>query len=87
MREKYLKVSAILNSPNNANSWGMYPTRRPGTPQLGVPGSCPKTVTLPEFNLSFPTMHLSSVVFPQPDGPIKMNVLRYRKRKILKCNT
>ena len=61
----------MLNSPNNASSCGMYPTLDPGTPHPGVPGCSPKTRTLPDSTLSFPTMHLSSVVLPQPDGPNK----------------
>ena len=72
MREKYRRVSAMLNSPNKASSWGMYPTLGPGTPHPGVPGSWPKTVTLPEFTFSFPTRHLSRVVLPQPEGPVKI---------------
>ena len=51
----------------------MYPTLDPGTPHPGVPGSSPKTRTLPEFNFSFPTMHLSRVVLPQPEGPEPRN--------------
>ena len=70
MREKYRSVSAILNSPNNASSCGIYPTLDPGTPQPGVPGSSPKTVMLPELSLSFPTMHFNKVVFPHPEGPV-----------------
>ena len=74
MREKYRSVSAMLNSPNNASSCGMYPTLDPGTPHPLVPGCSPKTRMLPEFNLCFPTIHFNNVVFPHPDGPISSRI-------------
>ena len=39
------------------------------------PGGSPKTFSDPESTFSLPTMHFSKVVFPQPDGPTKKNVL------------
>ena len=60
------------NSRNKANSWGMYPTRDPGTPDLALgPGGSPKTWTVPSSSLYLPMMQLSNVVLPQPDGPEK----------------
>ena len=48
----------------------------PGTPDLDRgPGGSPKTFSDPESTFSLPTMHFSKVVFPQPDGPTKKNVL------------
>ena len=70
------------NSSNNANSWGIYPTLLPGTPDLAFgPGGSPNTSTEPESNLSLPTMHFSRVVLPQPDGPekIKKIILIYNE--------
>lgn len=43
--------------------------RGPGTPEPFDPGRPPRTHISPEFSLRLPTMHDSSVVFPQPEAP------------------
>lgn len=66
---KYIMVSLMENSPYRAISWGMYPTRLPGTPEPFVPGLPPNTHISPSFNLRLPTMQERRVVLPQPDAP------------------
>lgn len=61
----------MVNSPYSAISWGMYPTRLPGTPEPRVPGLPPNTQISPEFSRLRPTIQDSNVVLPHPDAPSK----------------
>lgn len=82
IQPKYCKVSAIVNSLNNESSCGMYPTLGPGTPLPSSPGLPPNTHNSPELSLLRPTMHVSRVVFPQPEAPNNPYLKKSREEKV-----
>ena len=59
-----LTFSSTVSQGNSAYCWKTMPRSGPG-PSTGLPS----TVTLPLVGSSSPPMMLSSVDFPQPEGP------------------
>lgn len=68
-------------NPIKKITWGMYPTKLPGTSCPLAPGLLPRTIIFPESTCNLPTMHLSNVVFPHPLGP-RSPYLKYTNKSL-----
>lgn len=68
-QQEALKFATVKKLRENMLTWGIYPTRGPGTPLPLDPGVPPSTHISPELSRFLPTMQLSRVVFPQPLAP------------------